>query len=254
MKLTESFPWKAVFPASRSVRARSERVLSGADLEVLREQARDFDLEIRTALRSTTTVMTVALIVLTLGVSLTKDVSRDIGLLVLFPLLAIVATFHAQVAADVAVMAEVRDRLASIVNHETKYPLLNVRLISDIRRFAAGTVGMNAVVGLAGAFTMYFALDYAWDRSKADSVPRVFAGGAYFWLMLAVIVLTIAAILLAMADIGVGRKAILNHLDDVFGCKTRPDHLRTLPHGSACRSPLTAKAETCPFKPAQQSP
>jgi hypothetical protein len=103
-------------------------------------------------------------VVITLGISLAKDV-RDIGLLVFLPLLAIVATFHAQVAADVAVMAEVRDRLASVVNQKVKCPLLNVRLISDVRRFAMGTVAMNTAIGIACALAVAAALLYGWtDR------------------------------------------------------------------------------------------
>jgi uncharacterized BrkB/YihY/UPF0761 family membrane protein len=190
---------------------------------VLTDQVNNFDQEIRTALRSTTTAITIALVILALGVSLTKDISRDIGLLVLFPLLALVVSVHAQVAADVAVMAEVRDRLASIVNNQKQYPLLNVRLISDVRRFAMGTVAINTVMTVSTVGAAFASLIYAWHRSTAN--PQVFGGKAYFWLMLTLILLSVTAVVLAIADVGVGRKAMLKHLDDVFGCKTRPDHL-----------------------------
>jgi hypothetical protein len=248
MDLRENLPWRTPWPAPRGV--RGIRVPSDSEVTVLTDQVNAFDAEIRTALRSTATILTIAVVVITLGVSLAKDV-RDIGLLVFFPLLAIVATFHTQVAADVAVMAEVRDRLASVVNHKVKYPLLNVRLISDVRRFAMGTVAMNTAIGIACALAAAAALRYGWDRSTAD--PPVFGGKAYFWLMLALIVLPVAAVVLAIADIGVGRKAILRHLDDVFGCSTRPDHLAEMPH-DACSDSPTLKAPDCPSYKQPQNP
>lgn len=217
--------------------------MSQADADVLIDQTNKFDSEIRTALRSTSTAVTVALIVLTFGVSLVKDVNRDIGLIVLFPLVGLVTTIHAQAAADVAVMAEVRDRLAVIVNRRARYPLLNVRLISDVRRLSLGTVAINLVLAFGVVVAGIAIIRYAWSRGSVSYLP--FGPRSYFAVMLALVVLSCAAVLLAILDEKRGREAILQHLDDVFGCDTRPDHLRDLPH-SACQTNGTEKLPECP--------
>jgi hypothetical protein len=130
---------------------------------------------------------------------LTKEVSRDIAVLILVCLLAYAAFTQFRNMADVAVMAEVRDRIAHRVNLHYGRPVLNVRLISDIRRGSTATTAANGFLAALYVGSAVACVVYSWNR--AQDIERVVGRAWYVVLTAAIVMCAIALVMFSYSEI-----------------------------------------------------
>lgn len=200
---------------------RHPRELSKDEVAVLIDHGNALDAEIRTLLRGTGTVLNMGLIVLALIVTLTKDISRDVSFPILPTLLGIPAAWNFLNGSEIAVLAEVRDRIASRVNLHYGTPILLWRIASDVRR---GSLGTNLLNYMLGIFYMVACTGSIWySVARVNDETREPLGVWYPILTSFVTLITTALVLVTYREVTRDRKKTNENLDQVFGHTTRPE-------------------------------
>lgn len=197
--------------------------LNEKEVSVLIDHANALDAEIRILLRGSGTTLNLGLIVLALAVSVTKDVSRDIALPTLIPLLGIAASWNFLNAAEIAALAEVRDRIASRVNIYYKTPVLLWRIASDVRRGSPGTLAMNGMLALTYFGISITAVGYAFVRAVQEGANSPID----FWYPYIVIVLflaTTSTVVICYREVVKDRNIVKRNLRLVFGMYGDPEY------------------------------
>jgi len=197
--------------------------LSLEAVERMHSEVTHWDTEIRLSLRNNSSIIGLGLTIVAISVALTKDVSRDLTVLFINPLLGYVAVMHLLNTADVAVMAEVRDRMAHVLNLYFGQPIVNARLVSDIRRGSRATMAINALLGLIFASAVLGSCGYAWSRWREGALDQW--GMPYFVLDSLFIATTLWSVRSAFLEIAANRLESYRVLDEVFGLETRPDSI-----------------------------
>ena len=155
--------------------------------------------------------MNMVLILGAIVLSLTKDVSRDIALLVFPLLLGIAGVYNLNNAAEVAALAEQRDRLSSIVNSTLPKSVFLHRIVADRQRGSAGTMAVYVMAGMVVVGAVVVGL------INATSI-----GGWLLVLQVGVSFVVCGAFVIGVVEISRVRLYVNNKLDTALGSDSRP--------------------------------
>ena len=163
--------------------------------EYMIQEVHSLEEQIHEYYRLTPQTMNVALIGIAAIITFlgTNHFNQNISyiLLIIVPLiLAELATYHSNVAAQAAAMSEQRDRLYEILNIELGRKIFLGRVVADNRRGPIGTKFFMAIAGITIAATLIIGWFNIWPIPKQDFLGKSW----WFWGWLFSTLLTILSI------------------------------------------------------------
>lgn len=203
--------------------AQQKKDLKEIQWQYMVEEINSLETQIHIYSRLTPQVMSLALIgtgaVITYLASNHFNQYTGRALVIIAPLIqAALGTYQHNVAAQIAAMAEQRDRLYIIMNNELDRKIFLGRIVSDNRRGSKGTL-IFLVIGFIIVMTT---LILGWFNVWYINTQNILGKSWWFWGWLLSAIITICSIFFSYIDILQARIDVNNVLDLYVGAKTRP--------------------------------
>jgi hypothetical protein len=180
-------------------------------LEFMVREIQALNLEIATLKREIRAVLGLVITAAGLVATLQEKLSTNLAAIILPFLLTGLATYSFNLNADVASLAEQRDRLSNYVNRTSGTKVFLTRIISDQRRGSAGTAATYILAGMIVVASLIAGFFFAWEESN--------------WVKAGYTILAVASIVamfFAVMDLPLARNSVNKALDDELGDSDRP--------------------------------
>ena len=205
----------AVLPEDWRVDGADPVELDERTVAVLIDRVTALDEAIGSGLRQSNQAMALAVGVAALAAGIGGDASPGTLRLLWFvvpAMLTVAALYNLNTAADVAGLAELRDRLGYRVDRALGHTTYLARDVANTRRTSTATVAAYVVVGVILAAAYLGGIGAA----SQDALPWVLP------TQIALTVVMLAALLVAMVEFSQARRLVNEALDRIFGEGFRP--------------------------------
>ena len=160
-------------------------------LGALIDEIRGLESTIRDLQRQSTQILGMGFAMAGIALAVTSATARDVAVAILPLFFGLIVTYHLNSSAEVAALAELRDRLSIRANAALGTRVFALRLVSDFRRASLGTWASFLIAGIILIASVIAGIETAF--AHASTVWRV--------MQIALSVLVVAGCLAAATDI-----------------------------------------------------